>query len=96
MRRDDLEEALRRMAPNVPRHELEATVDHALLSTGLRNATPETAVWLALVAYVRHTFTDYDSLLEEGYDQDSARFFVREDMEDKLREFGCRRTLGAD
>lgn len=96
MRRSDLEEALGRLAPKMPRHEFEATVDHALLSGGLRGAAPETAVWLSLVAYVRHTFTEYDSLLEEGYDQDSARFFVRADMEEKLRDWGCRRPLVAD
>ena len=51
-------------------------IDHALDSAGLKSAAPETAAWLSLVAYVRHVFTDYDDLLAQGYDRDSARHFV--------------------
>src|SRR5262249_60418275 len=68
--------ALPRLAPRIPSHEFAAVVDHAVDSPGLNVALPETAAWLSLVAYVRHMFTDYDELLREGYDQDSARFFV--------------------
>ena len=49
-----------------------AVVDHAVDSRGLSTASSETAAWLSLVPYVRHTFTDYDELLAEGYDPDSA------------------------
>ena len=38
-------------------------MDHAIDSRGLSVASPEIAAWLSLVAYVRHTFTDYDELL---------------------------------
>jgi hypothetical protein len=62
----------------------------------LRNAAPETAAWLSLVAYVRHVFTDYDELLTQGYDRDSARHFVAGDMTATLTEWGVRRTLGDD
>lgn len=88
--------ALRRLAPKIPAHEFGAVVDHALDSKGLRNAAPETAAWLSLVAYVRHVFTDYDELLTQGYDRDSARHFVLDDMAAKLAEWGVRRTLGED
>ena len=73
-----------------------AVVDHAVDSPGLNVATPETAAWLSLVAYIRHTFTDYDELLREGYDQDSARFFVADDMAEALRDWGVRRPLNPD
>ena len=96
MRRPALEAALRRLAPKIPPHEFGAVIDHALDSAGLRNAAPEEAAWLSLVAYVRHVFTDYDELLGQGYDQDSARFFVAKEMEAKLVEWGVRRKLGAD
>jgi hypothetical protein len=56
-------------------------VDHAVDSRGLSTASPETAAWLSLVAYVRHTFTDYDELLAEGYDPESARHFVAAGMD---------------
>jgi hypothetical protein len=95
-KRADIEGALRRLAPRIPAHEFAAVVDHAVDSPGLNVATPETAAWLSLVAYIRHTFTDYDELLREGYDQDSARFFVAEDMTAVLTDWGVRRRLNPD
>jgi len=92
-KRTDIETALRRLAPNIPPHEFSAVVDHALDSPGLRTALPENAAWLSLVAYLRHAFTDYDELLAQGYDQDSARFFVAEEMQAMLEEWGVRRKL---
>jgi hypothetical protein len=92
--RTDIEAALRRLAPNIPPHEFGAAIDHACDSAGLRGASPESAAWLSLVAYLRHTFTDYDALLREGYDRDSARHFVAEDMQALLEEWGVTRRLG--
>jgi hypothetical protein len=93
--RTDIEAALRRLAPKIPPHEFAAVVDHARDSAGLRAASAESAAWLALVAYVRHAFTDYDALMAEGYDRDSARFFVLEEMQAVLDGWGVRRRLGA-
>jgi len=95
-RRSDIEIALRRLAPRIPAHELGAVVDHAVDSPGLKRASPETAAWLSLVAYVRHVFTDYDELLTQDYDQDSARHFVADEITTVLEEWGVRRPLGGD
>jgi hypothetical protein len=95
-RRNKIEEALRRLAPRMPRHEFVAVADHAIDSVGLRTAAPENAAWLALVAYVRHRFTDYDDLLAEGYDVDSARHFVLDAMNDVLESWGARRRISAE
>jgi len=84
------------MAPRVPTHEFAAIVDHALDSEGLKTASPETAAWLSLVAYVRHVFTEYDALLAQGYDRDSARFFVADEMDAVLKDWATRRSLGAE
>jgi hypothetical protein len=92
-RRDALEGALRVLAPRIPRHEFEAVIDHALRSPGLRNASPEAGTWLSLVAYVRHTFTEYDRLLDEGYDFESARHFVLDDINDVLEGWGSPRRV---
>jgi len=92
-RRAVLTEALARLAPRLPDFEAEAVLDRALRSPGLRGAVPETAAWLALTAFTRHTFTEYDDLLDEGYDHDSARHFVLEDMNARLAEWGCRRRV---
>jgi hypothetical protein len=93
-KRSDIEAALRRLAPKIPPHEFAAVVDHAMDSAGLRPAAAENAAWLSLVAYVRHVFTDYDALLTEGYDHDSARFFVAEQMDGILRGWGIKRCIG--
>jgi hypothetical protein len=94
-KRSDIEQALRRLAPKIPPHEFAAVIDHARDSPGLRTASAESAAWLSLVAYLRHAFTDYDELLAQGYDQDSARFFVASEMQAVLEEWGVRRKLAA-
>jgi hypothetical protein len=94
-KRTDIENAVRRLAPRIPKHEFEATVDHAMISKGLTHATAETAAWLSLVAYVRHALTEYDDLLTQGYDQESARFFVAAEIDAILSNWGSRRKLTA-
>jgi hypothetical protein len=95
-RRFEIEVAVRLLAPRLPQHELGAVTDHAMDSAGLRKAAPETAAWLSLVAYARHVFTDYDELLSQGYDYDSARFFVAQELEAMLDEWGVARRLSGD
>ena len=92
-KRADIEAALRHLALRIPPHEFAAVVDHAMDSPGLNAGSPEAAAWLSLVAYVRHVFTDYDALLTQGYDQESARFFVADEMRSVLGEWGVRRPL---
>lgn len=93
-RRDRIAEALGVIAPGLPPFERTAILDHAEDSPGLRPASPQAAAWAALTAYVRHALTDYDSLLDDGYDADAARHFVRPEMERILAEWGCRHPLG--
>ena len=94
--RSAVSSALRHLAPHLPAHEFEAVVDHAMDSPGLSVATPENAAWLSLVAYARHTMTDYDDLIAQGYDRDSARFFVAEALGELLSGWGVKRTLGGE
>lgn len=95
-RREAFEAAIRAIAPRIPRHELGAVTDHALDSRGLRQAAPERAAWLSLVAYIRHVLTDYDDLLADGYDVDSARFFVREAIDEVLEGWGATQRVGEE
>lgn len=95
-KRSEIEDALRRLAPYIPAHEFVVVVDHALDSRGLATASAEAAAWLSLVAYVRHALTDYDELLENGYDQDSARHFVAAEIEMILQGWGSRRRLSSE
>jgi hypothetical protein len=66
-----------------------------MISKGLTQATAGTAAWLSLVAYVRHALTEYDHLLPQGYDQESARFFVMAEIDAILSSWGVRRKLGS-
>lgn len=91
--RSAISSALRHIAPHLPAHEFAAVVDHAMDSPGLRVAAPENAAWLSLVAYARHTLTDYDALLAQGYDRDSARFFVAAELAELLAGWGVKRKL---
>ncbi|MCJ2043635.1 DUF2293 domain-containing protein [Methylobacterium sp. J-078] len=95
-RREAVAAALAQLAPRLPEFESEAVTDRALASPGLRNARPDNAAWLALVAYARHVFTEYDDLLAEGYDRDSARHFVLDDLNDALAEWGSRRRVSEE
>ena len=88
--------ALARLAPRLPDFEAEAVLDRAMRSPGLRGAVPETAAWLALTAFARHAFTEYDDLLAEGYDRDSARHFVLDEMNAVLTEWGSRRLVSEE
>lgn len=54
------------------------------------------AVWLAAVAHIRHAHTDYEKLLAEGYDRDSARFFVVDQINDWLTRWRATRLLDPD
>jgi hypothetical protein len=95
-RREAIESAVRILAPRIPRHEFDSVTDHALGSRGLQSASPETAAWLSLVAYIRHRLTDYDNLLDDGYDVESARFFVLDDTNAVLDSWGSPRRVQAE
>lgn len=95
-RREVVTAALLRLAPRLPEFEAGAVLDRALASPGLRGAAPETAAWLCLVAYARHVFTEYDALLDDGYDRDSARHFVRDELNAALGAWGVRRQVSEE
>lgn len=95
-RRELILSAVRALAPRIPRHEFESVVDHALGSRGLHTASPENAAWLSMTAFIRHRLTDYDSLLDDGYDPESARFFVLDDMNRVLERWGSPRRVAGE
>lgn len=92
-RRQPISEALRRLAPALPPREAEVVLDHAVDSPGLRKAKPEAAAWLSLVAYARHVHSDYDALLDDGYDPEAARHFARPAMQEALTAWGVKRQI---
>ena len=83
------------LVPQAPYADSEP-IRSAALSAHMRHLPPSIAVWLSIVAYIRHTYTDYDKLRDEGYDKDSARFFVIDDINEKLTEWRATRFVDMD
>ncbi|TJV40760.1 MAG: DUF2293 domain-containing protein [Mesorhizobium sp.] len=65
-------------------------------SVHMKTLPPTIAVWLAAIAHIRHMHTDYEKLLADGYDRDSARFFVIEQTNVVLTRWRATRLLDAD
>lgn len=87
-----IHKALREMIPHAPYSDFEA-IALAARSKHMRDLTPVNGAFLATVAHIRHRYTDYDELRDEGYDKDSARFFVAAPIEEQLLLWGCSRGL---
>lgn len=94
-RRRAVSRALSTLLPQAPYADIERI--RALANDRkLRDLPPSVAVWLAIVAHVRHEHTEYDRLLDEGYDRDAARFFVLDEINEVLTTWRATRFLEAD
>ena len=91
-RQQAMSKALRSLAPHIPLSDAQDVLARANGGT-LKQTTPHVSVWLALTSHVRHRYTAYDEMLKDGYDRDAARFFVVDDTERQLAEWGCTRPL---
>ncbi len=91
-RQKAIAKSLTLLLPAVPYSDSEP-IRAAALSPHMKTLPPSTAIWLATVAHVRHAHTDYDALRDEGYDRDSARFFVLDAINTKLTEWRATRLL---
>ncbi|MCO5065374.1 MAG: DUF2293 domain-containing protein [Rhizobiaceae bacterium] len=87
--------ALTALLPWAPYSETEVIRSEAN-SVHMKSLPPSVAVWLATVAHVRHQHTDYDRLLDEGYDRESARFFVIDKTNEVLTHWRATRLLDPD
>ena len=90
-----IHKALRELIPLAPYADF-APIAEAARSKHMRSLTPVNGAFLATIAHIRHQHTDYDDLRDEGYDHDSARFFVADAIEEKLREWGSTRGLDGE
>jgi hypothetical protein len=87
--------ALTALLPQAPYADTEP-IRAAALDRKFRDLPAAIAVWLATVAHVRHVHTDYDRLLTEGYDRDSARYFVLASINEVLTRWRATRLLDPD
>ena len=94
-RRRAIAKALTALLPLAPYADMEKIRTDAG-SVHMKPLPPTIAVWLATTAHIRHVHTDYEKLLAEGYDRDSARFFVIEQTNIVLTRWRATRLLDAD
>lgn len=88
--------ALTALLPMAPYSDTEAIRAEAT-KPHLKTLPPSVAVWLSTVAHVRHAHTEYDRLIDaEGYDRESARFFVIDAINAVLTRWRATRLLEAD
>ncbi|QDY99338.1 DUF2293 domain-containing protein [Nitratireductor mangrovi] len=87
--------ALTLLLPAAPYADIEKIRADAM-APHMKTLPPSLAVWLATVAHVRHEHTAYENLLAEGYDRDSARFFVVGETNDTLTAWRATRMLDPD
>lgn len=91
-RQASVSKALNELAPMMPYNEAQE-VKALAAQRHLRALPVPTAVWLSLVAHVRHVHTDYDELLDDGYDRDAARHFVLGDINAVLMRWQATRLV---
>jgi hypothetical protein len=91
-RQQAIRRSLRGFVPHIPLDEAQDVVARAC-SPKMRALSPHAALWLALTSHVRHRHTDYDLLLDEGYERDAARFFVVDATDAVLAGWGCARGV---
>lgn len=84
-------DAIRELFPGCPASRAEAIARHAVTRGSSRigrsaagRALDPDAIHLAVAASVRHRDTDYDELLMSGIDRETARYQVRDRVEDVL------------
>lgn len=83
------------LIPGAPWSDAEA-IRQAAAGRQMKTLPPSVALWLTTVAHVRHVHTDYDALLDEGYDRASARHFVVDDINRVLTIWRATRLVSAD
>lgn len=87
-RQKEIRKRLRILVPSATMEDFLA-MEETALAGHLRHLPPSIAAWQAVTTRARHAHTDYDQLLDEGYDKDSARHFVLDDMNAVLEAWGC-------
>jgi hypothetical protein len=91
-RQKDIAKALTLLIPGAPF--LDADIIRQTAAKRKYRLLPaSTSVWLAAVAHIRHVHTDYDTLLQEGYEKDAARHFSLDAVNDKLTEWRASRLI---
>ena len=91
-RRTELAKALRALIPGASLADFQAIIEIAAAGH-LRHLPPSIAARQAVTSHIRHQYTEYDQLLEDGYDQEAARHFVVDAMNRQLAAWCCNQEI---
>lgn len=94
-RQKAIAKSLTALIPMAPFADAQA-IREAAGKRAMRDLPASIAVWLSTIAHLRHVHTEYDALLDEGYDRDSARFFVVDAINSVLTTWRATRLLDPD
>lgn len=94
-RRRAIAKALTLLIPMAPYIDAEQIRQDAA-TRHMKTLPPSIAVWLATIAHIRHQHTEYDRLMNEGYERDAARFFVLDEVNAVLTRWRATRLLDPD
>ena len=94
-RKTEIRKKLRVLVPRASLEDIQR-IEQIALAGHLRHLPPSIVTWQSVTTHIRHVYTDYDVMLEEGYDPDSARYFVVDDINKKLADWGCEKRVGED
>nr|WP_256478456.1 DUF2293 domain-containing protein [Notoacmeibacter sp. MSK16QG-6] len=90
-----MRDALRLLIPAAPLADFEILYDDAS-RPHMRDLPVDAAAWLAALAHIRHQYTDYDALRDDGYDRESALHFIVDDINAVLTRWRATRLLDPD
>ena len=86
-RQKEMQSALEALVPFISYADAKEIKEKAN-TPNLRKLPAKIATFLAMTSYIRHTYTNYDEMLDEGIDREAARYCVAIDMEEKIRTWG--------
>ncbi|MDX5593998.1 DUF2293 domain-containing protein [Pseudovibrio sp. SPO723] len=86
-RQRNMATALATLLPHVPYADAQDIKEMAN-ARHLRHLPPAISLKLCALTHVRHNYTDYDTLMDEGMDRDAARYCVLPEMLDVLDQWG--------
>ena len=90
-----IKKALRELLPLITLADFEL-IETIANKGHLRHLPPTIAAWQATTTHIRHNHTDYDQLLNDGYDEESARHFVLNSINEKLEEWGSAKQISEE
>ncbi len=65
----------------------------AAQSPHLKHLPISIATWLCTISYIRHNYTDYDSLLEQGFKKEAARYYTKQQINNILQKWHSNKQL---